>query len=70
MMNGTGPRGADALPPRSLPRGVDLIRVTRADDCGLEVSDPFLDLGEAVQAVARHMARTGVYEIRVSYLAG
>jgi AAA ATPase domain len=37
--------------------------------CGLEVSDSFTDLGEAVQAVARHMARVGVYDIRVSYLA-
>jgi hypothetical protein len=45
------------------------IKVTRADDCGLEISDLFTDLGEAVQAVARHMARTGVYEIRVAYLA-
>jgi hypothetical protein len=44
--------------------------VTRADDCGLEAIDHFFDLGEAVQAVARHMARTGVYEIKVAYLAG
>jgi hypothetical protein len=48
---------------------VGKIKVTRADDCGLEVSDLFMDLGQAVQAVARHMARTGVYEIRVAYLA-
>jgi hypothetical protein len=52
-----------------LPAGVERIKVTRADDCGLEVSDLFTDLGEAVQAVARHMARSGVYEIRVAYLA-
>lgn len=53
-----------------LPAGVEQIKVTRADDCGLEVSDLFTDLGETVQAVAGHMARTGVYEIRVAYLAG
>jgi hypothetical protein len=48
---------------------VGKIKVTRVDDCGLEVSDLFTDLGEAVQAVARHMARMGIYEIRVAYLA-
>lgn len=39
------------------------------DDSGSETSAQFTDLGDAVQAVARHMARCGVYEIRVSYLA-
>ncbi len=40
------------------------------DDSGSEARAEFTDLGDAVQAVARHMARSGVYEIRVSYLAG
>lgn len=62
-------RPADDSVPCCLPPGVDRIEVTRSDDCGLKVSDSFTDLGEAVQAVARHMARTGVYDIRVSYLA-
>lgn len=43
--------------------------MTRPDDSGLEVSDSYTDLGEAVQAVARHMACAEVYDIRVSYLA-
>ena len=63
-------RQRTGTPGRSyLPTGVGKIKVTRADDCGLEVSDLFTDLGQAVQTVARHMARTGVYEIRVAYLA-
>jgi hypothetical protein len=62
-------RRPDAFRRSGLPVGVEKIKVTRADDCGLEVSDLFTDLGEAVQAVARHMARTGVYEIQIAYLA-
>lgn len=44
--------------------------MTRAEDNGREISGHFTDLGEAVHAVASHMARDGVYEIRVCYLAG
>jgi hypothetical protein len=62
-------RPADDSAPSYLPPGIDRIEVTRSDDCGLEVSDSFTDLGQAVQAVARHLARAGVYDIRVSYLA-
>jgi len=49
--------------------GVKRIDVTRADDSGREVSGTFTDLGLAVQAVARHMARSGVYEIRICYVS-
>jgi hypothetical protein len=68
-MNDTTRVGADTAEPSYLPAGITKIEVTRADDCGLEVSALYTDLGQAVQAVARHMARRGVYEIRVAYLA-
>jgi hypothetical protein len=48
---------------------VGSITVTRTDEIGTEDSGEFTDLGEALQAVARHMARTGVYEINVAYQA-
>ena len=53
-----------------LPTGVGSIKVTRTDDIGTVDSREFTDLSEAVQAVARHMARIGVSEIHVAYQAG
>lgn len=60
--------GSPASP--CLPPEVKRIDVLRADDSGREVSEQFTDVGLAVQAVARHMARSGVYEIRICYVAG
>ena len=63
------PGAADGAP-LCLPPGVGSIRVIRTDDIGTEDSREFTDLSEAVQAVARHMARVGVYEIHVAYQSG
>jgi hypothetical protein len=70
-MTGTARRPGSARPTApGLATDVGSIKVTRTDDIGTEDSREFTDLSEAVQAVARQMARTGVYEIYVAYQAG
>lgn len=70
-MTGTARRpDPSRLTAPGLPTGVGSIKVTRTDDIGTEDSREFTDLSEAVQVVARQMARTGVYEIHIAYQAG